>query len=137
MDSFAHPAQLDVLAALDLTFASSADQEDLPTTVSVTTVALQDQLLQTTQLLVLIAMLHVLPVLNILPNVLPVPHAVAHSSTSNALLLALLEPTPSMELVNIVLTVVLLVSDQTLPALAAPLERFFIMVLAMINAPTS
>ena len=62
MDSFAHPAQLDALAALDPTSASSADLEDLPTTVSVTTLALQDQLLQTTQLLALIAMFHVLPV---------------------------------------------------------------------------
>ena len=43
MDSFAHLAQMDVLVAPDPTSASSADLEDLPTTVSVITVVLQDQ----------------------------------------------------------------------------------------------
>jgi len=82
-------------------------------------------------------MLLVLLVSNILPNVLPVHHAVVHSSTSNALLLALLEPTPLTVLANIVLIIVLHASAQTPPAQAAPLERFFTMVPVMINAPTS
>jgi hypothetical protein len=137
MDSFAQLAQVDVLVVLVPISASSVDLEDLPTMVSVITLVLQDQLLQTTQLLVLIATLHVLLVSNILPNVLHVPHVVAHSSTSNVLLLALLEPTPLTELVNIVLIVVLHASDQTLLAQAVQLERFFTMVPAMINAPSS
>jgi len=54
--------------------------------VSVTIVAQLAQLPQILHPLVLIAILHALPVLNIHPNVLPVNHAVDHSSTSNAFL---------------------------------------------------
>lgn len=133
MDLLAHPAQVDVLAALDPTFVLSADQEDLPTTVSVITLALQVQLLQTTRLPALIAMLLVLLVFNIHPSVLLVIHAAAHSSTSNVLPHAQLELTQLTEPANTVLIAALLALDPILLAQVALLERFFTTVLVMIN----
>lgn len=137
MVSYVPHAQVDVLAVLDPTSVSSADQADLPTMVSATIPALLGQSPPTPHSPVLIAMLLVLPVLNILPNVLHVHHAVDHSSTSNVLLLAPSEPTLSMVLANIVLIAVPLVLDPIPPVLAAQLAKSFSMVLAMINAPMS
>lgn len=136
-DSSAQPAPVDASAALDPTSASSAEPEDSPTMVSATILVLQDQSPPTTQPPVSTAMLPAPPASSTHPSVPPVPHAVAHSSTSNVLLLALLEPTPSMELANSAPTAVLLVLDQTLPVLAAPVERSSSTEPATTNAPSS
>jgi len=136
MDLSALLAQLAVLAAQDPIFVSSAFQANSHTMASATTTVLLDQSGPTLHL-VLSVILLARPAQNTPASVPAAPHAAEISSTSNVWISALLELTPSMELVNTAPTTARNASEATQLVPLVLMERFSLTELAMTNVLTS
>jgi hypothetical protein len=118
-------------------FASSVMLVNWPTTDSATSTALPVQLPIPPVPLVLPVMPPATPALSTPASAQVAPHAADHSSTSSALPLAQLVPTPSTEPASTAHTAALLALEAIPPVHHAPQERSFTTVFVMTSAPTS